>query len=404
MMQKIPVARLTPGTLRFNSVFLNPSILSRKMNTSVSKTQENDSAPAESPKSEYEVDTAGKVVKTAVGALPLSPWMDSTFFETRNKFLDTKPKSSGYKKTKFQQRLRRNIYAMALASPPRRCAISMCTLPTFFFQRFKLVQHPETKEAWFVPQDLEKSSRLHSPDYISTNVEDAGSDDVGDIEKAAEAVEEIPTEQSDGLISEKAQRRDSKRPTPGPAAYTLNSRRLLDDFFVKSSPYSGQYRKLLRMNDGAGLLRQTLNSARWRSDMDSALLDIMRKRIVERLLEAATSVERRGRKYIQPCSWGNVGEFNHLGCLVYLGQAEGPSAGSEKADLPRLSALTAGKRYDWKVAVHDLRVLLGEEYISHLREQSPLLRGGSLFLLGRTATQPLRLLLWKLQGYVSLDH
>jgi len=157
------------------------------------------------------------------------------------------------------------------------------------------------------------------------------------------------------------------------------------------------------MNDGAGVLRQTLNSARWRSDMDSALLDIMRKRIVERLLEAATSVEQQGRKYIQPCSWDNVAEFNHLGCLVYLGRTEGSSADSEKADLPRLSALTAGKRYDWKVAVHDLRVLLGDEYISHLKEQSALFRGGSLFLLGRTATQPLQVLLWKLQGYISLD-
>ncbi|KAK4459575.1 hypothetical protein QBC42DRAFT_183141 [Cladorrhinum samala] len=329
--------------------------------------------------------------------------MDSTFFDTRNQFLDRKPKASGYKKTKFQQKLRRNVYAMALASPPRRCAISMCTLPTFFFQRFKLVQHPETEEAWFVPQDLERPSRLHSPAPTSTIVEDAGSDHVGDIDKAAEAGEGTPTEQSDGIISKKAQRRDSKRPTPGPSAYTLNSRRLLDDFFVKSSPYSGQYRKLLRMNDGAGVLRQTLNSARWRSDMDSALLDIMRKRIVERLLEAATSVEQQGRKYIQPCSWDNVAEFNHLGCLVYLGRTEGSSADSEKADLPRLSALTAGKRYDWKVAVHDLRVLLGDEYISHLKEQSALFRGGSLFLLGRTATQPLQVLLWKLQGYISLD-
>jgi hypothetical protein len=57
-------------------------------------------------------------------------------------------------------------------------------------------------------------------------------------------------------------------------------------------------------------------------------------------------------------------------------------------------------RFGSKLAVHNLRELLGEEHVRKLREGSELLRDGSLFLLGRQATVNLQMLLWKLQGYL----
>ncbi|KAK4159118.1 hypothetical protein QBC43DRAFT_222731 [Cladorrhinum sp. PSN259] len=322
--------------------------------------------------------------------------MDEEFFEARNKYLKRKPETSGHKMTHFQRMLRKNPYAMALATPSRRDAISACTLPAFFLQRFKLVKHPETDDPWFVPQGLDKPERMLEGTPCAP-------------EESHDSVleENVAAEESDSPVTTTHPSKHPKGVTPGPSAYTLNSRRLLQGLLDenKSSPYKGQYRKLLRMNDGgSGRLKSALNNARWRADMDSVLLDTMRKRIVERLLECATTVERRGRKYLQPCTWDNVHGFNHRGCLVYLGKPQGSSESAAEADLPRLSALTVkGRKYGGKIAVHDLRVLLGAEYINQLRQDSSLLRDNSLFLVGRTATQPLQLLLWKLQGYISLD-
>lgn len=62
-----------------------------------------------------------------------------------------------------------------------------------------------------------------------------------------------------------------------------------------------------------------------------------------------------------------------------------------------------GVRFGGKLAVHDLRVILGEEHVGRLREESGLLREGSLFLLGRQATIQLQMLLWKLQGYMAWE-
>ncbi|KAK3988349.1 hypothetical protein QBC44DRAFT_343354 [Cladorrhinum sp. PSN332] len=316
--------------------------------------------------------------------------MDPEFFETRNKYQQRKPASSGYKKTDFQQKLRRNPYAMALATPPRRCAISACTLPTFFFQRFKLVQHAETQEPWFLPQGLDKPDRMQS---------------TVDREGTTVAAEEDNATILGGEVAEPYPHKHPKGTTPGPSAYTLNSRRFIKSFQDKTSPYGGHYRKLLRMNDGgSNRFRSALGNARWRTDMDVALLDTMRKRIVERLLECATSVEHEDRKYILPCTWDNVHEFNHRGCLIYMGNPDESSGSAGDINIPRLSSIDVkGKKYGWKIAVHDLRVLLGDEYISQLRQQSSLLGNGSLFLLSRAATQPLQLLLWKLQMYISLD-
>ncbi|KAK4222995.1 hypothetical protein QBC38DRAFT_374031 [Podospora fimiseda] len=307
--------------------------------------------------------------------------MDPEFFERRNKYLQTKPKTSGYKKTDFQMKLSRNPYAMALATPARRCIISACILPSFFFQQFKLLKHPETGEAWFVPQGLDKPIRM-----------------------------QVTADEGDGTIKEdgvtkKYPLKHPKGTTPGPSAFTLNSRRFIKSFQDKSSPYSGQYRKLMRMNDGgSGRFRIVLNNARWRPDMDEAILDTMRKRIVERLLEFATSVEQQDRKYIQPCTLDTFHEAHHRGSLVYLGTPDGSTESFGEINIPRLSTVDVkGKKYGWKITLHDLRVLLGDDYINQLRQESSLLRNGSLFLLARTATQPLQLLLWKLQMYLSLD-
>jgi hypothetical protein len=164
--------------------------------------------------------------------------------------------------------------------------------------------------------------------------------------------------------------------------------------------------RLLRMNDhGHSRLGAVLNNATWRHDMDSVLLELTRRRVVEGLCHFAQMVQQQDRAYIVKCErWTDAPTFNHRGCLLYLGPPEGASteAGSEYIP-PRLSTMDMGKvRFGSKLAVHNLRELLGEGHVGRLRQESELLRDGSLFLLGRQATVNLQMLMWKLQGYMAL--
>jgi hypothetical protein len=62
-----------------------------------------------------------------------------------------------------------------------------------------------------------------------------------------------------------------------------------------------------------------------------------------------------------------------------------------------------GTKFGTKLVVHNMPILLGEEHLNRLRQESELLRDGSLYMLGRQATLDLQRLLWKLQGYMSWE-
>ncbi|KAK4189099.1 hypothetical protein QBC35DRAFT_514263 [Podospora australis] len=324
--------------------------------------------------------------------------MDPAFHEARQRFTKKKPVPSQtpYKKTKFQRQILRNPYAQALATPIRRCTVSVTTAPNFFLQKFSLIRHPENDETWYVPQGLGKKTPKEISEESDASLkaleqEEADAQDEVEAEVKAEEVDEASTEDST---------------TAGPSAYVLTRRYLFQQLVKSGSPYHRGQTKLLRMNDsGSGRLTHLLNSVRWRTDMDSYLLDLMRRRIVESLVHFALMVEKNDRKYITKCeSWDEVHELKHRGCLLFLDPSEGVSENSETIFPPLLSTMaTNNSKYGERLPVHNLSLLLGEEHISRLREETELFRDGSLYMLGRQATVKLQMLLWKLQGYVSLE-
>lgn len=219
---------------------------------------------------------------------------------------------------------------------------------------------------------------------------------------AREAPEGAQAGEKAATLKSKTQKANNKM---GPSAYVLSRQGLFQDFQRSGSAYFKAQMRLLRMSDhGQSRLGSVLNNATWRSDMDSVLLELMRRRIVEGLCHFAKMVENQGREYIVKCErWTDAPNFKHRGCLLYLGLPEGSSLepGLEYIP-PRLSSMNVGKvRFGSKLAVHNLRELLGEEHVGRLRQESELLRDGSLFLLGRQATVNLQMLLWKLQGYLT---
>lgn len=221
-----------------------------------------------------------------------------------------------------------------------------------------------------------------------------------DFTKEFLAAEDSPGAQTTTTPSES---KKSATPT-GPASYILSRQRLLHDLQQPNSVYFRGHKKLFRMSDhGPKQLGAVLNQAVWRSDMDVVLLDMMRKRAVEGLCRTAQAVETQGREYITKCElWTDAKHLKHKGCLLYLGPPEGTSPGSFPEIIPPiLSTVYLGpSRYMQTIPVHNLRELLGEEHLSHLRRKTQLFRDGSLFMLGREATVNLQLVLWKLQGYM----
>jgi len=294
--------------------------------------------------------------------------------------------------------------AKALASPVRKCPITGAALPSFFLQRFTLVAHPETKKPWFLPRDLETKAPVNHQ-TAEAQAQEEGTHPGHESTEASplKAAQQTPKCAETEQIEPTPRTRSVEK--PGPSAYTLSSQRLLQELQHEKSPYSKLYKKLLRMSDhGNTKLGSLITTATWRHDMDIVVLELLRRRVVEGLCHFSKMSEKADRrKYILKCErWDEVNNFKHRGCLLYLGTQNMMSSQPTSGYIPpRLATMDLGPtRYGSKLAVHNLCELLGEEHVAHLRQESELLRDGSLYLLGRQATVNLQMMLWRLQGYM----
>ncbi|AEO63198.1 2e9c0f8b-eea8-47dd-99f7-8fa8443612bb [Thermothielavioides terrestris] len=358
--------------------------------------------------------------------------MDPSFHEARGKFRKRKPTAPQFKPTKFQKQLARNPFAKALATPVRRCPITNTVLPRFLLQRFRLVSHPETGRPWFTPADLSPkgpaTGQAPVPDVSPERATAPGpakelpqetlrgleqKQDGASSGSEPEIPAQLPQQDLQAGASTAEQAPVARRPTKtGPSAYVLSRQTLFRELQHRKSVYFGAFQKLFRMSDhGRSHLTAALNSANWRSDMDAVLLELMRRRISEGLLHFARLVLEQDRKYIVKCErWDDAKALKHRGCLLFLGPPKGTAASPDSESSspeyvpPRLSTMDVGPaRYGSIIAVHNLCVLLGEEHVARLRQESKLFRDGWLFMLGRQATVNLQMLLWKLQGYMAWD-
>ncbi|KAH8888796.1 hypothetical protein GQ53DRAFT_653494 [Thozetella sp. PMI_491] len=337
--------------------------------------------------------------------------MDSDFHKARLRF--KQPKQCERKtpdKVRWRRILERNPYAQALATPVRRCVATNACLPKFFLQDFGLQYHPETRQSWLVPPSLApRGPALSSPN--KGTAPSPGRSEASSMRQprsplldgAADGVSQEPGSSGQG---EQLPSRNVRGGWVGPKNYTLARQDLLKAFQITGSGYWAGHKRLFRMHRSPQLA-SALSPAIWRTDMDTFVLELMRRRIAEHLLHYASQAEdKKGGLLIRCDSYDDARAVDQRGCLVWLG----PSGAASK-DNPNGAALDAQSRLatmridngrlSSKLAVHNLRILLGEEHVQRLRENSRLFREGSLFLLhGRRATLGLQSKLWKLQGYM----
>ena len=328
--------------------------------------------------------------------LPLSPLMDPAVIAAKQKHHLPKPFPSK-NPTTFQQKLSKNPYALALATPVRQCKATHITIPKFFLQDFGLMAHPQTGRPWYVPRDLtSKYSMVHEEEDNSEEAQ--SSDSSTPVSSSAEPVQgdSQPSERSKPILLKHTRKL-------GPGRYTLARKSLIAGFQYKNSGYTHKWEVFPSQKQRTiKPIMRVLREAIWRSDMDSFILELMRRRIVGGLVYVA----RKNSMYIVPCSdWEDGKAKKQVGVMLWTGRKliEGGTVAEDGVQEhfhgpPELSTLEVRGH---KVPVHNLRMLLGKEHLQTLKDKCSSFESEVVVLKKRRVTMDIQLRLWKLQGYLA---
>lgn len=417
--------------------------------------------PSPAPSREFDIDPTNRTITTALGSLPLSPVMNPAFWEAKQRYKAAKPKpgrAQGAPRAKgnnsIERQLRKNPYALALATPLRQCGLTKVRVPNYFLQDFNLLKNPKTEEPWWVPRDLlmqrnlvgggagevEKADPISPPAAVAEVIDDSA--DVlfgafasqqtrdGQGENAAEVDPfALPSSMQDDSEATQTSINDSSSDalpilssdseSPlGPRAYLLARQDLVR---AVSDPRTGMGER--RLLGSSNLRTRVSGQTVWRADMDVTVLDLMRRGIVSDLQYLARLCDEDDRHYIARCfGWVDV-KFKHRGAVLWFEHPK-PENGAAPADVVVTEAAIAAAAepgpyatFDVEsithenhprkevVPVHNLPRLLGEDHAAHLRRDAKVFSGGGdIFMLAGRRTSEVQEKLWKLQGYLADVH
>lgn len=242
------------------------------------------------------------------------------------------------------------------------------------------MQHPETKDPWWLPSSL--AAARSQPNHSKP---------------PSDAVPEEPPSSAENVATAPSPKEGSTRPR-GPSAYILSRQDLLKSLVTPKSTYYNQQRRLGRKTTSAPLI-SVLNRATWSPNMDILVLELLRRRIVEDLLYLSEKSVEQNRKYLIKLSSLNDLEGKHEpGCVLHMASTIASEGSNFQDSVALPSSTIEGKD---EIPLHDITQLLGTEHVARLRSESPMLSEGSLFLLGRKRSAETQLKLWKLQGYLA---
>jgi hypothetical protein len=320
--------------------------------------------------------------------LPLSPLMDPVYKAAKQKY--QQPKAPPSKNpTPFQRQLQKCPYgiqflpskepespaqlivvtAQALATPIRMCALTKARLPSYFLQDFAALEHPETKEPWYLPRSL-TSAYSASASLQPADVQPRGT-------------------------------------SVGGKYYTLARYALLQGAVTKRSGIPPPPMRFTRARQHE--LKVWPKNIKWRDDMHTFVLELMRRRVVENLEYLCT---RRRGYVVKTESWDEARKKKQIGAFLWIGkgdidQADGGSEDAaavtstmlEPGEFATLDIKTGNKT---KLPVHNLQVLLGQEHVKALREKySNVFNAEIVVVKDKKATADIILRLWKLQGFLA---
>lgn len=349
--------------------------------------------------------------------LPISPYMDPTTISAKEKHRTAKPPPSK-DPTAFQKLIAKNPYVLAIASPVRTCRVTAITLPRYFFQDFNLMLHPETKEPWWVPRSLARNPSHHSLEDEHADGErhislGEGATDNGELSEeefniSDLEVDNITLDEPKSAIDSPSEKLPPSSTSIGPYAYVLAREPLLKQFSneaLGNEPHGHRSMQLHTLESmypprsrDQGPLRDVLRTAKVRSDIDTFVLELMRRRAVEELEHLL-----KLKVYIQPSvSWKDATRASRqVGAILWTGSVRGePSQSDVEKAPPEFATIDIGttKR---KTPVHNLEKLLGGEHLQKLKDKFGLFEKKLLVVRHKNMTVGIQMKLWKLQGFLA---
>ena len=150
----------------------------------------------------------------------------------------------------------------------------------------------------------------------------------------------------------------------------------------------------------------SIESVVWRKDMDTFVLEVLRKRVVK-LLKYLSS---RPAAYIAACKgYEAVKESHQVAAVLYLGplasssttNPDVSSAPNSASPLPEPPPYATLPYKTHQIPIYNLSALLGQTHLQQLRESSKVFAGGMAVLKGKRVTVAAQGELWRLLGYVG---
>lgn len=342
--------------------------------------------------------------------LPTSPYMDPETIAAKEKYRTPKPKARPiHQLTQFGKQIAKNPYARALATPVRACRATNVTLPRFFLQDLNLVVHPETKEPWWVPRGLARKYPLPwgKEDAKENNLTTQGSEE-GKMHSVKEIKESEPEAHYAGVDESGSTNNSSSKELPsstrsmGPKSYILSRQHALAGL-PKGKPLA----KLqilgssfpIKVRD-RGSLQQIIEKAKIRPDIDTFVLELLRRRASEQL----AYVTKLGAYILKCADWKEaIMPETHASAILWIGgvpeeQREFDSI-IEPPEFATVDIVTkSGKR---RIPVHNLEMLLGGEHLQRLKDTFDIFKEEFLIIKNARLTVELEMKLWQLQGFLA---
>lgn len=134
----------------------------------------------------------------------------------------------------------------------------------------------------------------------------------------------------------------------------------------------------------------------WREDMDTFILNLMRKKAV-RLLKYLSS---RPAAYVVKCEgYEDIQSKHQSGAVLWLGRLREEEVPTDSEGSPPPYAMVK-YRSAGHIPVYNLPALLGLEYLHQLRDSSKFFDGALAVIKQKRNTVETLMHLWKLMGYV----
>lgn len=280
-----------------------------------------------------------------------------------------------------------SIAAIALATPPRLCVLTGLRLPSYFQIPFGVATHPKTGAPW------------HLPKLSTQAVSNAGGDAIS--KAIPEWTPPSPLEPDESTTLKSPIRTLS-------STYFLASRQVLGHISGLAPVHYNRLMPLRWREDPSLKIPEIV----WREDMDTFVLDILRRNVSTTLSYLAS----RPAAYIVPCrNYDSINKHGQVAAVLWLKKDADTSTHYESSlstddatsfDIRETGPPPYAIHYHKtrSIPYYNLAALIGPNQLRALQEDRPEQYSDQFAVIKlKRTTVKVQLELWKLLGYVARD-